>query len=73
MEIELGKGDVQHIGKRSGCTRQYASEVISDYRKGTVRRGYKAAKVIKAYKTKQDKYRNEQQECNERQKTTQFT
>lgn len=68
----LAKGDVQNIGKLSGCTRQYASEVISDYRKGTVRRGRKAAKVIKAYKSQQDKYRNEIQECNERQKTTHF-
>lgn len=64
MEQRLAKGDVQDIGKLSGCTRQYASEVISEYRKGIVRRGRKAAKVIKAYKSKQANYNNEQQICN---------
>lgn len=64
MIQRLAKGDVQEISRRSSCTRQYASEIISDYKNGIVRRGRKAFKVIRAYKSYQDKYLREQEECN---------
>ncbi|MFV0361524.1 MAG: hypothetical protein ACK5LL_00325 [Suipraeoptans sp.] len=70
MRRELAKGDIQAISKRLGCTRQYASEVISAYRNGIVRRGAKAAKIIKAYKDKQLRFQEEQKECDKLQRTT---
>lgn len=72
MYQRLAKGDIQAIGQRLGCTRQYASEVISAYRNGIVKRGIKASKIIKAYKAKQERYQEEQAECNRIQKATQI-
>lgn len=60
----LSKGDIKAISKQSGCTRQYASEVISAYRNGIVKRGSKAYKIIRAYKAKQERHLKEQLECN---------
>lgn len=72
MDPQLAKGEIQAIGQRLGCTRQYASEVISAYRNGIVKRGIKASKIIKAYKDKQERYQEEQTECNRLRKTTQI-
>jgi len=72
MYIKLAKGDIKTIGQRLGCTRQYVSEVISAYRNGIVRSGKKASKIIKTYKAKQDRYQQEQKECNKFRRATQI-